>query len=424
MFWCTLGPKPWIGRDPLLPSFCDERRYADDALAMIEASPCLDELIQGTADQFERQFGESARWFGAAPGRINLIGEHTDYNAGWVLPMAIDRYTVVAAASGQTPGQLTVNSQAFRTQASLKLDQLDRPHAVPWLRYVQGVVAQYQRRGIQCPELDIQVISSVPAGGGLSSSAALELAMAHLIEAVTGKPLSADQRTAACVAAERETAGVPCGVMDQTVVEHAKAGHALLLDCLHNEVTQIPFTEAGTALLAVHSGVAHALADGEYAKRREECDRVAAELGMQTLRDLTELDLQRLTGDDVLYRRARHVVSENKRVHQSVAALRAANWSQLGALMQESHASLRDDYAVSCAELDLLVDLALSEQGVYGARMTGGGFGGCIIALVDQSRVNAVAHSLCQHYAASTSRQPACYRVRPVAGAREISVLP
>ena len=148
MFWCTLGPKPWIGRDPLLPSFCDERRYADDALAMIEASPCLDELIQGTADQFERQFGESARWFGAAPGRINLIGEHTDYNAGWVLPMAIDRYTVVAAASGQTPGQLTVNSQAFRTQASLKLDQLDRPHAVPWLRYVQGVVAQYQRRGI------------------------------------------------------------------------------------------------------------------------------------------------------------------------------------------------------------------------------------------------------------------------------------
>jgi len=133
MFWCTLGPIPWIGGDPLLPSFCDVRRYADDTLAMIEASPSLDELIQGAAGQFACQFGASARWFGAAPGRINLIGEHTDYNDGWVLPMAIDRYTVVAAAPGQTPGQLTVNSQAFGTQASLKLDQLDHPHAVPWL---------------------------------------------------------------------------------------------------------------------------------------------------------------------------------------------------------------------------------------------------------------------------------------------------
>ena len=424
MFWCTLGPKPWIGGDPLLPSFCDERRYANDTLAMMEASPSLDELIQSAAGQFECQFGASARWFGAAPGRINLIGEHTDYNDGWVLPMAIDRYTVVAAAPGQTPGQLTVNSQAFGTQASLKLDQLDQPHAVPWLRYVQGVVAQYQRRGIRCPELDIQVASSVPAGGGLSSSAALELAMAHLIEVVTGTSLPTDERITACVMGERETAGVPCGVMDQTVVEQAKAGHALLLDCLHNDVTHIPFTEAGAALLAVHSGVSHALADGEYAKRLEECERVAAELGIETLRDVAEFDLQRLSGDDLLYRRARHVVSENKRVHQSAAALRAADWSELGALMQESHTSLRDDYAVSCAELDLLVDLALSEQGVYGARMTGGGFGGCIIALVEQSRAGAVADSLCEHYATSTSLQPACYRVRPAAGAGEISALP
>jgi len=386
---------------------------------MIESNPSLASLIDSASAALKALSGKAHRWQTAAPGRVNLIGEHTDYNGGWVLPMAIDRYTAIAAAPG-VPGRIRVRSLAVSEESSLPLDQLHTPHSDVWMRYVQGVVAQYDRRGVRCPALDVAVASSVPPGGGLSSSAALELAMAHLLEAVTGQTVTASERIQAGVQAEREMAGVPCGTMDQTVVELAEAGHAFLLDCADQTARSVPFDPQAAALLVIHSGVSHALAESAYAQRRADCENASALLGVNTLREVSSNQLARLEDDALLHRRATHVVSENERVHQAVAAIKQGQWERLGALMIASHESLRDNFEVSCPELDLLVALSAAERGVYGARMTGGGFGGCIIALVEADRLEAVADGVSGRYHERVGWAPRCYRVRASAGAREI----
>lgn len=386
---------------------------------MIESNPSLASLIDSASAALKALSGKAPRWQAAAPGRVNLIGEHTDYNGGWVLPMAIDRYTAITAAPG-VPGRIRVRSLAVSEVSSLSLDQLHTPHSDAWMRYVQGVVAQYARRGVRCPALDVAVASSVPPGGGLSSSAALELAMAHLLEAVTGQRVTPSERIQACVQAEREMAGVPCGTMDQTVVELAEAGHALLLDCADQTARQVPFDPQAAALLVIDSGVSHALAEGAYAQRRADCENASALLGVNTLREVSYDQLTRLEGDALLQRRATHVVSENERVHEAVASIDQGQWKRLGALMTASHASLRDDYEVSCSELDLLVALSVAEQGVYGARMTGGGFGGCVIVLVEADRLEAVTDGISGQYEERVGWRPRCYRVQASAGAREI----
>jgi galactokinase len=246
------------------------------------------------------------------------------------------------------------------------------------------------------------------------------LATAHLLEAVTEQTLTGSERIEACVQAEREMAGVPCGIMDQTVVELAESGQALLLDCADQTARSIPFDSKAPALLVIHSGVSHALAEGAYAQRRADCEQAGALLGVDTLREVSPDQLARLKDEGVLLQRATHVVSENQRVCDAVAAIEQRQWDRLGALMTASHRSLRDDYEVSCPELDLLVELATAERGVYGARMTGGGFGGCVIVLVASDRLEAVADSVSGQYNEHMGWAPGCYRIQAGAGAREI----
>mgnify|MGYP000485667589 FL=1 len=433
---------------------------------MIEPSLSIESLQAHAASELNQWTGSAARWSAAAPGRVNVIGEHTDYNGGWVLPMAIDRYTVLVAAPGLQADCIRVRSLSLGEQSAVSLSRLSDLNDDKWMRYLQGVLAEYAHRAVVCPPLDIVVASSVPVGGGLSSSAALELAMAHLIEAVTETTWSPSERIRAAVSAEREGAGVPCGVMDQTIVEQGQQGCVLLLDCAEELISSIiPCDDPQIAWLVIHSGVSHDLADGAYAQRRAECEMICEALQVGSLRDVTPEMITTLTPDlpapspasppaaspiqspavspiqspavspiqsstpspipsslqepldEVLLRRARHVVTENQRVLAAMEALKTANWSTLGQLLFESHQSLRDDYQVSCEELDVLVELAQAQDAVYGARMTGGGFGGCVVALVNREALLSVATSICQGYAQRIGLSPRCYRVNPASGA-------
>ena len=387
---------------------------------MIDLTSSLPSLLDTAKQAFHNFYGRPPQWHGVAPGRVNLMGDHTDYNDGWVLPIAIDRYTAVVAAERQLDSQLCVCSLALEEEISLSLEHLDHPHPQQWARYVQGVVAEYQRLGARCPALDIVIASNVPAGGGLSSSAALELAIAHLLEAISGEQVSPHDRIRACVQAERQMAGVPCGIMDQTVVDMAEAGHAMALDCAKQDATPVPMAPGQVSLLVIHSGVSHALAEGAYAQRRQECEQAAERLGVSTLREVTLGDVDRLTSES-LRKRVRHVVTENARVQQTVAAIQQKDWGDVGALMTASHASLKDDYEVSCDELDRLVELACAERGVMGARMTGGGFGGCAVVLVELPRLEGVAASLEERYLRETGYNAMCFHVRASAGARVLN---
>ena len=425
---------------------------------MIEPSLSIESLQAHAASELNQWTGSAARWSAAAPGRVNVIGEHTDYNGGWVLPMAIDRYTVLVAAPGLQADRIRVRSLSLGEQSAVSLSRLSDLSDDKWMRYLQGVLVEYANRQIVCPPLDIVVASNVPVGGGLSSSAALELSMAHLIEAVTETTWSPSERIRAAVSAEREGAGVPCGVMDQTIVEQGQQGCVLLLDCAEELISSIiPCDDPQIAWLVIHSGVSHDLADGAYAQRRAECEMICEALQVGSLRDVTPEMITTLTPDlpapspasppaaspiqspavspiqsstpspihsssqelldEVLLRRARHVVTENQRVLAAAEALKTANWSTLGQLLFESHQSLRDDYQVSCEELDVLVELAQAQDAVFGARMTGGGFGGCVVALVDREALLSVATSICQGYAQRVGLSPRCYRVNPASGA-------
>ena len=409
---------------------------------MIEPPHSIESLQAGAASELNQWTGSAARWSAAAPGRVNVIGEHTDYNGGWVLPMAIDRYTVLVAAPGLQADRIRVRSLSLGEQSAVSLSRLSDLSDDKWMRYLQGVLAEYAHRAVVCPPLDIVVASSVPVGGGLSSSAALELAMAHLIEAVTETTWSPSERIRAAVSAERDGAGVPCGIMDQTIVEQGEQGCVLLLDCAQGLISStIPCDDPQIAWLVIHSGVSHDLADGAYAQRRAECEMICEALQVGSLRDVTTEMITTLTPDlpapspiqsstlspiqsrlkvpfdEVLLRRARHVVTENQRVLAATEALKTANWSTLGELLFESHHSLRDDYQVSCEELDVLVELAQAQDDVFGARMTGGGFGGCIVALVDREALSSVATSISQGYVQRVGLSPQCYRVKPASGA-------
>ena len=422
---------------------------------MIEPPLSIESLQACAVSELNQWTGSAARWSAAAPGRVNVIGEHTDYNGGWVLPMAIDRYTVLVAAPGLQADRIRVRSLSLGEQSAVSLSRLSDLSDDKWMRYLQGVLAEYAHRAVVCPPLDIVVASSVPVGGGLSSSAALELAMAHLIEAVTETTWPPSERIRAAVSAERDGAGVPCGIMDQTIVEQGEQGCVLLLDCAQDLISSIiPCDDPQIAWLVIHSGVSHELAEGAYAQRRAECEMTCEALQVDSLRDVTPEMITTLTPDlpalspiqspapspiqsstlspiqsrlkvpfdEVLLRRARHVVTENQRVLAATEALKTANWSTLGALLFESHHSLRDDYQVSCEELDVLVELAQAEDDVFGARMTGGGFGGCIVALVNQEALSSVATSISEGYAQQIGLSPQCYQVNPVSGATVCAV--
>ena len=379
----------------------------------------LTELAARSVGLFKEKYGRAPTIMVAAPGRVNLIGEHTDYNDGFVLPMAIDRYTVIAADKGSTDA--TVFSSTVNESQVIPLIATDRSHLPEWSRYVACVLDQCAGGELTAPAFDAVIDSNVPLGGGLSSSAALEVATATLVEELGGKKLDAIQKALVCQQAEHEV-GVPCGIMDQFSSVLCQAGHLMLLDCRSQEPKMVPFADSNLKVLIINTNVKHELTGGEYAERRAQCEAAAATLGVLSLReaDTALLEEKKAKLDDVHYRRARHVIGEIERTTAAAAACQCSDWHEFGALMYQSHAALRDDYEVSCPELDVLVEEADkigTQGGVYGARMTGGGFGGCTVSLVRADHVNAIAEKICGAYLQRTGIEATAFATPPAQGA-------
>ena len=382
----------------------------------------LQELANHVAAEFQKHYGRAPRWIVAAPGRVNVIGEHTDYNDGFVLPMAIERYAIMAADVAAAPGKISVYDTQFKQSALIEVTAPVSKGSPKWSNYIRGVLAGFQSRGVTLPALDVAFLSTVPLGGGLSSSAALEVCTATLIEAVTGKKIDPIEKALLAQKAEHDFAGVPCGIMDQFISALGREGHLLLLDCRTRKTELVPMSDPSVALLIINTNVKHELGSGEYAKRRAECEEAAKILGVKSLRDATPDQLEKAKGklSEVVYRRARHVIGEIERTTHAAEGIRASNWPTVGVLMYASHAALRDDYEVSCKELDVVVDIAESiglAGGVYGCRMTGGGFGGCCVALVKADAVDAITQKIAADYKAKTGIDAAIFASRPAAGA-------
>ena len=396
-------------------------------------------LVETVTAAFGERAGRPPDGIWRAPGRVNLIGEHTDYNDGFVLPVAIDR-SVAVAAGRRDDGVL--RSWSTRDRGG----PVERPVADAgpgtssgWAAYVEGMAWVLRGQGIAVPGADLVVHADLPAGAGLSSSAALEAAVGLALLDLAGVGLGAADsppsggpgldRAALALAgqrAETEVVGMPCGIMDQMAVLFGRAGHALFLDTRSRETELVPFDPAGRGLtlLVIDTRVKHTLVGSPYAERRRACERAAGTLGVPALRDVTIDDLEeaRSSGklDEVTFRRARHVVTENDRVQSVVAALRAGEMERIGPALAGSHASLRDDYEVSCPELDAAVEAAVA-GGAVAARMTGGGFGGSALALVPLDAATAVERSVTEAFAGAGFGPPAVFPVAIADGAERIT---
>ncbi|MBU6308489.1 MAG: galactokinase [Planctomycetes bacterium] len=356
-----------------------------------------------------------------SPGRVNLIGEHTDYNDGFVLPMAIERGLRIAVRQ-RVSRTAVVSSDRGGPAVEIDLDGPLAAGRTGWGRYVEGVVAGYRRLGWEIPGFEAAITADLPAGGGLSSSAALEVGIATVVEALCGRGLPTAEKALLCQRAEHEFAGVPCGIMDQFAVAFGRAGHALLLDCRSRTIRPVPLAEE-VSILVIDSGVKHALADGGYAARRRDCEAAAQLLGRPALRDVSPAEWPAVEPmlPEPHRRRARHVVAESARVLHFAAAVEAGDWTHAGRLMDDSHASLRDDFEVSCRELDLICEAAGAVAGVFGCRMTGGGFGGCAVALIDAARAAAIAAEVRAKCGAVLEQEPTVFATAAAAGARLVA---
>jgi len=369
--------------------------------------------------RFSKHYGRKASGVVRAPGRVNLIGEHTDYNDGFVLPIAIDRYTLAAFAptDGRTVNLASVQQEG--TPASFDLDTDIVKGSPQWANYPKGVAAGLVENGVELSAMDILFDSDVPIGGGLSSSASLEVSSALAMLAPSGKKIDDYELALICQKAEHEFAGTPCGIMDQAISVMGQPGRALLLDCRNGEYRQIPFDNPDLLLLVADTKVKHDLTDGGYAARRDQCYSAATKLGVKMLRD-ADADMVSAAADklsDKELTRARHVVSEIDRTLKAVEAMEAGDYAEFGKLMYASHASLRDDYEVSCEELDEIVRLASGLEGVYGVRMTGGGFGGCAIILARAERADNIAATITESYTAKFGHPCVIFPTRAAAGA-------
>ncbi|MGO3885613.1 MAG: galactokinase [Mycetocola sp.] len=357
----------------------------------------------GLAHDFATLYGVEPTGLWAAPGRVNLIGEHTDYNDGLVMPFAINARAVAGVAE-RSDGLLALASrqQSADEPRVVSVDGLSPSSLSGWGRYPAGVVWAFQQRGVDVPGFSILLDSLVPVGSGLSSSAAIECAVAIAINDLTGAGLSREELVLLCQSAENDFVGAPTGILDQSASLLSSAGHALFLDCRtrHGEAVALDLDAAGLELIVIDTRVSHAHESGGYRDRVESCRLGARLLGVSSLRDVTAADLPRAESvlDDTTFRRVRHIVTENVRVEQVVAALAQDGPRAIGGILTASHASMRDDYSISCPELDLVVDAALT-AGALGARMTGGGFGGSAIALVDSSESERVRDAVSAAFA-------------------------
>jgi galactokinase len=372
--------------------------------------------------RFEEMFGTSPQIF-RAPGRVNVIGEHTDYNAGFVMPAAIQFYTWVAAAK-RADRVLEAYSDHYNESIRLSLDELAGPPRKHWSDFIRGVAAVLQNAGYKLAGANLVIHGEVPLGAGLSSSASLEVATALALAAVSGAHVPPLELAKLCQKAEHEYVGTLCGIMDQFVAVFGAAGHALMLDCRSLEY-QLLVIPPEVRLVVCNSMVRHELAFGEYNLRRADCEEGVKLLqphlpGIRALRDVAVADLEiwKEVLPERVYRRCRHIVTENQRVLEAAKALQGGETGQFGHLMYQSHASLRDDFEVSCKELDLLVEIASSSPGVLGARMTGGGFGGCTVNLVRADASNSFQEHLAQAYREATNIIPEIYVCEPAQGAQ------
>jgi galactokinase len=382
----------------------------------------MTDIRDDARDGFESVFGHAPDGLWSAPGRVNLIGEHTDYNEGFVLPFAIDRRTVVAL--GVRDDRLVRVASTFADElAEIELDALTPDALGGWSAYPLGVAWAFSEFGADLaavPGVDLFIDSDVPVGAGLSSSAAIESAVALALNDVW--QLGLDRRTLARVGqrAENVAVGAPTGIMDQSASLLGEADHAVFLDCrtLESELVPLGLAEAGLAILVIDTGVKHSHATGGYGERRAACERGAAAMGASSLRDLSVDDLPRAQQllDDVTFRRIRHVITENQRVLDTVAVLRAEGASAIGELLDASHRSMRDDFEISVPELDLAVETAVS-AGAIGARMTGGGFGGAAIALVRVDDLSRVQVAIDNAFGEHTFGQPDTFVVTASDGA-------
>ncbi|WP_330312350.1 galactokinase [Streptomyces sp. NBC_00523] len=377
---------------------------------------------------FTALYGSEPEGIWAAPGRVNLIGEYTDFNDGFVMPLALP-HTARAAVSRRTDGELRLHSTDVPGGVvRLRVDGLTPHEGHGWAAYPAGVVWALREAGHEVTGADIQLTSTVPTGAGLSSSAALEVVTALALNDLFGLGLDAAELAVLAQRAENAFVGVPCGVMDQMASACCTEGHALHLDTRDLGRRQVPFDLAahGLRLLVVDTRVKHALGDGAYAERRAGCEEGARLLGIPTLRDLpyeelgAALDrLAELGADESVVRYVRHVVGDNQRVEQVIALLDAGDVRAAGPVLTAGHVSLRDDLRVSCVELDLVVEAA-NAAGALGARMTGGGFGGSAIVLVEEERADAVAKSVLEAFTAAGYGTPGVFPAVPSAGARRL----
>ena len=376
------------------------------------------------AEQFRAKFGANPRVY-RAPGRVNLIGEHTDYNEGYVMPVALGFYCWLAI-SPRDDQKLVISSDGFSDTAEVELDSPEIHPRKTWSDYPVGVALELKRAGVPLRGANLLIHGEVPMGAGLSSSAAIEVATALALAEQSGHSPDRVQLALLCQKAENEFVGARCGIMDQFISLHGRKNHALLLDCrvLDFELVAIPEC---VRLVICNTMVKHEHASSGYNQRRAECEEAVQRLakvlpGIRSLRDVTldQLDLHRGTLSEVLYKRALHVIAENARVLGATEALRAEDLERFGKRMAESHSSLRDLYEVSCAELDLMVDQANRQEGVYGARMTGGGFGGSTINLVESRFADAFAENMARGYEKETGIVPQIYICAPAEGAGAI----
>jgi galactokinase len=374
-------------------------------------------------EQFRELYGQNARVY-CAPGRVNLIGEHTDYNDGFVMPVAMDMYTWVATAPREDT-QVHVYSRNLSEHAEMDLRDTNLHVLGHWSAYVLGVAASLRQTSQEIRGANLLVEGKVPMGAGLSSSASVEVAAGYALLAASGLSLNPVELAKICQRAENEFAGARCGIMDQMIACCGRANYALMLDCRSLEFQLLPlFLDA--QFVVCNSMVKHDHAASGYNARRADCETatriLAGEIpGVRALRDVTLVDLERFSQSlpEVVYRRARHVVSENARVIAARSALERGDPELFGRLMRESHRSLRDNYEVSCPEVDTLVELACALDGVYGSRITGGGFGGCTISLVQSGKVAEFGRVLAQRYEQATGKKSDIYIFQASDGARE-----
>lgn len=383
-----------------------------------------DQPRRDLAAQFARTFGRPPHGVWAAPGRVNLIGEHTDYNDGFVLPLALHRRVLVAAAPADVTS--TARSRQQATVARFSTATVEPADITDWAAYVAGVAWALRTGGYAVPEVDLLVDSDVPVGAGLSSSAALGCAVARVMTDLAGADIGGTDLALLVRRSENDFVGTPTGVMDQMASIHGRAGHVVFLDTRSLAVEHMQFdpAAAGLALMVVDTRAPHQLADGQYAQRRQTCRDAARTLGVPALRDVPAEDLEatlRRLPEETTRRRVRHVVTENARVLEVVAVLRSGrNLDAIGPALTGSHASLRDDFEVTVAQLDVAVESALA-AGAYGARMTGGGFGGCVLALVDHTRQDEVGAAVEDAFRAKGFDVPARFTAVPSPGATRLT---